>query len=101
MRWEELALPAAACYQDTIDILVERQPIDIAVFILWSRLGSPLAMAITRPDGTHYRSGTEREFDRMLAAFEQVCRRRPANLPATKPDSSGEWPITQRRNWPR
>ena len=56
-------------FQETVDFIVEKQPIDIAVFILWSRLGSPLGMK--KPDGTHYRSGTEREFDLMLAAFNK------------------------------
>ncbi len=32
--WEELALPATASFQETIDFLLEREPIDIAVFIL-------------------------------------------------------------------
>ena len=64
--WEELALPATASFQETIDILLERQPIDVAVFIFWSRLGSPLGVGVTRQDGSPYRSGTEREFDMML-----------------------------------
>ena len=39
MLWEELALPVTASFQETIDFLLEREPIDVAVFILWSRLG--------------------------------------------------------------
>jgi hypothetical protein len=69
---EELALPATASFQETIDFLLEREPIDIAVFILWSRLGSPLGAAVTKPDGTPYRSGTEREFDLMLHALSKA-----------------------------
>ncbi len=61
--WEDLALPATASFQETIDFLLQRRPIDVAVFILWSRLGSPLGAASNRLDGTPYRSGTEREFD--------------------------------------
>ncbi len=87
--WEELALPATASFQETIDFLLEREPIDIAVFILWSRLGSPLGAAVTKPDGTPYRSGTEREFDLMLHAFEQSGRKRPLILAYVRDDDTG------------
>ncbi len=83
LLWEDLALPATASFQESIDALLNQQPIDIAVFILWSRLGSPLGAAITRPDGTPYRSGTEREFDLMLAAFQQSGKKRPVILATT------------------
>ena len=87
--WEDLALPATAAFQETIDILLKREPIDIAVFILWSRLGSPLGPQITRRDGSPYRSGTEREFDVMLEAFAQSGRGRPVILAYTRNDESG------------
>lgn len=87
--WEELALPATASFQESIDFLLHQEPIDIAVFILWSRLGSPLGAATTRPDGTPYRSGTEREFDLMLAAFEQSGRKRPVILAYARQDEEG------------
>ncbi len=87
--WEELALPATASFQETIDYLLKREPIDIAVFILWSRLGSPLGASITRPDGTPYRSGTEREFDLMLKAFEQSEDKRPVILAYVRDDKDG------------
>ena len=74
-------------FQETVDFIVERQPIDIAVFILWSRLGSPLDMK--KPDGTHYRSGTEREFDLMLAAFEKSGKERPKILAYVRDDDTG------------
>ena len=71
--WEDLPLQADASFQDGIDlVLSSRDGIDIAVFILWSRLGSPLGGAVRRRDGRAYRSGTEREFDLMLAAREQT-----------------------------
>src|SRR5687768_16289803 len=70
--WEDLAIPATATFQEGIDFVVStRHRIDVAVFILWSRLGTPLGACITKPDGSTYRSGTEREFDLMLAAFKQ------------------------------
>lgn len=87
--WEELALPVTASFQETIDFLLKRKPIDIAVFILWSRLGSPLGASITRPDGTPYRSGTEREFDVMLTAFERSGRKRPVILAYSRKDAEG------------
>ena len=74
-------------FQETVDFIVEKQPIDIAVFILWSRLGSPLEMK--KPDGTHYRSGTEREFDLMLAAFEKSGKERPKILAYVREDDTG------------
>lgn len=87
--WEDLALPATASFQETIDLLVQQTPIDIAVFVLWSRLGSPLGASILRPDGALYRSGTEREFDLMLAAYEQSGGRRPTILAYTRADDVG------------
>ena len=84
--WEDLALPATASFQETIDLILHQRPIDIAVFILWSRLGSQLGSKLTRPDGTPYRSGTEREFDLMLAAFEQSGQTRPTILAYTRLD---------------
>jgi len=88
--WEELAIPATASFQEGIDCVVaEQHRIDIAVFILWSRLGTPLGGAISKPDGSSYRSGTEREFDLMLAAFEQSERKFPLILAYTRDDSEG------------
>ncbi|MGB0600456.1 MAG: hypothetical protein ACPGLY_27585 [Rubripirellula sp.] len=87
--WEELALPVTASFQETIDILLGREPIDIAVFILWSRLGSSLGAAITKPDGSPYLSGTEREFDLMLAALEQSGQNRRVILAYVRDDYEG------------
>ena len=86
--WEDLALPATASFQEGIDAILGERPIDIAVFILWARLGSPLGPAVTRRDGSPYRSGTEREFDLMLAAFEQSGRKRPHILVYIRDDDS-------------
>ena len=85
--WEDLAIPATASFQEGIDfVLSEKHRIDIAVFVLWSRLGSPLGACITKPDGSAYRSGTEREFDLMLSAFEQSGRKMPIILAYTRDD---------------
>lgn len=87
--WEDLALPATASFQANIDCILHQQPIDVAVFILWSRLGSPLGAGITRPDGTLYHGGTEREFDLMLTAFEQSGKQRPIILAYARTDEAG------------
>jgi len=87
--WEDMALAATASTQESIDVILEREHIDIAIFILWSRLGTPLRAEAKRPDGTPYRSGTEREFDLMLAAFEQSGHRRPIILAYRRKDDSG------------
>jgi tetratricopeptide (TPR) repeat protein/energy-coupling factor transporter ATP-binding protein EcfA2 len=78
--WEDLPLQADVSFQQGIDLVLSReQGVDIAVFILWSRLGSPLGALIRKPDGSTYRSGTERELDLMLAARRQNQRRDPAS----------------------
>jgi WD40 repeat protein len=67
--WEELPLMADMSFQQGIEMILHEQGgIDIAVFILWSRLGSPLGKMLRKPDGSEYRSGTEREWETMLAA---------------------------------
>ncbi len=75
--WEDLPLGPNASFQEGVDMVVSNEAgIDIAAFILWSRLGSPLG-GITKPDGSPYRSGTEREFDMMLMAAEATGGARP------------------------
>jgi hypothetical protein len=87
--WEELPLEADMSFQHGIDlVLSSEQGIDIAVFILWSRLGSPLGALILKPDGTEYRSGTEREFDLMLAARRASGGLRPHIIAYTRMDES-------------
>ncbi len=87
--WEDFALPATATFQETIDLILQKEPVDVAVFILWSRLGTPLGPPTVRADGTPYLSGTEREFELMLAAFEQSEKHRPVILAYTRQDESG------------
>jgi len=87
VMWEDLAIPATASLQEGIDrLLQEWHRIDIAVFILWSRLGQPVGGALTRKDGSPYRSGTEREFEMMLALYEQSGGRRPVILAYARED---------------
>jgi hypothetical protein len=88
--WEDLPLGAVDSFQGGIDVVLQGpKAIDIAVFILWSRLGSPLGTAICRPDGMPYRSGTEREFDLMLSARAQSRDDRPEILVYVRQDDCG------------
>jgi len=89
--WEELPLQADMSFQQGIDLVLgQGSGIDIAVFILWSRLGSPLGPLVRKDDGTAYRSGTEREFDLIWQAREQSLAQtgtpRPAILAYTRRD---------------
>ncbi len=88
--WEDLPLGAEASFQEGIDlVLSEKHRIDIAVFIMWSRLGSPVGGLTRKSDGTTYRSGTEREFDLMLKAREQSGGKHPHLLAYVRRDESG------------
>lgn len=87
--WEDLPLPATASLQEGIDLVIgDRHGIDIAVFVLWSRLGSRLGSAILRRDGGEYRSGTEREFDLMMRAREASGNQRPEILVYLRSDDA-------------
>ncbi len=89
LLWEDLPLQPAMSFQQGIDaVLSGDQGVDIAVFILWSRLGSPLGPLIHKPDGSEYRSGTEREFDLMMRAREQSGGLRPHVLIYTRRDEA-------------
>ena len=72
VMWEDLPLEATASFQEGIDYFLEKEPIDIAIFILWSRLGSKLGQSFKKPDGSEYMSGTEYEFDMMYTLWERT-----------------------------
>ena len=90
--WEDLPLQSDTSFQLGIDTVLSENGVDIAIFILWSRLGSPVGHAITKPDGTHYRSGTEREYDLIIQAratsLEKEGRARPDILVYTRRDDA-------------
>jgi len=87
--WEDLPLQADMSFQKGIDLVLSQEHgIDVAVLILWSRLGSPLGVSIRKQDGSEYRSGTERELDLMLMARRQSCADRPALLVYTRRDDT-------------
>ena len=88
--WEDLPLQIDMSFQQGIDVVLSADGgIDIAVFIIWARLGSPTGVLIHKPDGSLYRSGTEREFDLMLQAREQSGGTRPAILAYVRKDETG------------
>lgn len=72
IMWEDLPLEATNSFQGGIDYFLKEAPVDIAVFILWSRLGSTLGHTFRRGDGSVYSSGTEYEFDTMYSLRQQT-----------------------------
>lgn len=70
--WERSLLRATATFQTQI---VDIQQSDLALFILWARMGTPLPLEqFSRPDGSQYRSGTEYEFERAREGYEKGKR---------------------------
>lgn len=74
--WEDMPLLASATFQEGIDAIIKQYNIDVAVFILWSRLGTTLGKSYLKKDGSPYLSGTEYEFDLMMEAFKKNGRPR-------------------------
>ncbi len=64
--WEQEPLLASASFQDQ---LPKPSDSDVAVCILWARLGTPLPITFRKADGSRYGSGTEFEFEDALAGF--------------------------------
>jgi len=71
LLWEDMPLQVTASFQEGIDEIVKANLVDIAVFILWSRLGTPLDEKFLKADGSRYKSGTEYEFEVMYAANQR------------------------------
>lgn len=88
VMWEDLPLQANCSFQEGIDLILSNDVgIDVAIFILWSRLGTPLGQQILKEDGSGYLSGTERELDLMLAA-RQASKTRPTILIYVREDET-------------
>lgn len=88
--WEELALGADKSFQKGIDLKLSELNLDVAVFILWSRLGSETEPLALGDQVKPFRSGTEREWYLMLQAREDCVKRgvtpRPDILVYTRND---------------
>lgn len=88
--WEDMPLQVDTSFQQGIDLVLSKEHgLDIAVMILWSRIGSPPGPLIRKADGTEYRSGTERELDLVLSSREASGGTRPAILVYTRNDPDG------------
>lgn len=86
--WEELPLDMQSSFQEGIDVFLNHPTrIDVGVFILWSRLGSPVGPRIKRADGSEYNSGTEREFDLLMKASKNSTDGRPIPLAYVRQDA--------------
>ncbi len=86
--WEDMPLQGDMSFQEGIDVVLSDHGVGIAIFILWSRLGSPTGPRVIRDDGSEYRSGTEREFDLMLKARAKSGGKQPDILIYTRADES-------------
>lgn len=75
VSWENQPLLATEHFQQQIASTAE---VDIAVFVLWTRLGTRLPDSFARDDGSSYASGTEFEFETAAEAFR--ARGKPAML---------------------
>lgn len=71
LMWENFPLTAESTFQEGIDYFLKSDTIDYAVFILWSRMGTPLCKKFRRADGSPYQSGTEYEFDMMMNLYKE------------------------------
>lgn len=70
--WERTVLRATDTFQAQI---IDIQDADLAIFILWSRIGTPLSLdQFRRADGSQYGSGTEYEFERAREGFDATGR---------------------------
>jgi hypothetical protein len=67
--WERSLLRATDTFQAQIVDIAEA---DLALFILWARMGTPLPLdEFSRTDGSQYASGTEYEFERARDAHQR------------------------------
>ncbi|HEV8363186.1 MAG TPA: ATP-binding protein, partial [Gemmatimonadaceae bacterium] len=67
--WERSVLRATDTFQAQI---LDIQRADLALFILWARMGTPLPSDhFHRSDGSQYNSGTEYEFERAREGYEK------------------------------
>jgi len=80
--WENAPLVATASFQEQ---LIKPSDTDVALVILWARLGTPLPGHIVRDDGTPYGSGTEFEFEDAVTGFRRNGKPRILTYRKTAP----------------
>ena len=68
--WEQEPLLATAGFQQEIERRAPPSETDVAVFVLWSRLGTPLSAAFALRDGRRP-TGTEWEFEEATKASRE------------------------------
>src|SRR5262245_34615261 len=68
--WEQMPLRATAGFQQEIDRRAPPSKTDIALFVLWSRLGTPLSKDFVLEDGRRP-TGTEWEFEDATRGHER------------------------------
>jgi hypothetical protein len=66
--WERSVLRATETFQGQV---LDIKEADLAAFIFWSRMGTPLPDTFRRQDGSRYGSGTEYEFERALEGYAE------------------------------
>ena len=89
VMWEDFPISTGS-FQEPIDsFLSALNQIDIAVFILWSRLGTSLNPSVGRSVNSSYKSSIQHQFDLMLAAREQSRENVPIILAYRRHDEDG------------
>ena len=101
--WEQMPLLASAGFQEEIDRRAPPSKADLALFILWSRLGTPLSQDFELEDGRRP-TGTEWEFEEAAKGFEDqgvphvLVYRKDAD-PITKANLPKDVLLRQSANW--
>ena len=87
--WEDQPARATSTFQSPFP---EASGMDIVVGILWTRIGTPLPLDRTRPDGRRYESGTVYELETAAESYrtrgtpDLVVYRRTSNPPLRMDD---------------
>ena len=90
VTWEDLPLQVDASFAQATDLVLSAESgIDVAVFVLWSQLGSAQGAFLTKGEGAERGSSTARDFDLMLSAREASAGTRPAILAYLRDDPDG------------
>ena len=90
VEWDDLAIQPDAPFRSAVEqTLSATNGIDLAVFAVWSQLGSAPLAPWKKDDGTAFETTTERDFGLMLAARDASGGGRPAILAYRRNDPDG------------